>query len=256
MLRLPMVLATFGVLLLAGPTPEPSPKILAVTTEAAMAGQFKVKLFYQLPGAPDSALTRAVTGISAAQAHRLPASILSDSFLFVEPATLGAVVNGQVCVQSKRRGQLSGEVCRSWTYTVLDRPPPPPVIDSVKTDTALVIASGHLYPESKSVTGIAAWTMCMLYQMKDGHAGYRGPRDPECSLYQAGLGPAVTVAQQAVLDAEACTTWAVLTVQANGTTLVVAPLTPCSGAALAQSGVTSGFWRTPNLGEWRLAMGP
>jgi hypothetical protein len=45
-------------------------------------------------------------------------------------------------------------------------------------------------------------------------------------------------------------------VQANGTTLVVAPLTPCGGAALAQSGVTSGLWRTPNLGEWRLAMGP
>jgi hypothetical protein len=234
-----------------------APKVPAVVVKTirVSATAFRIHLIISVTGQPDSILTRATNAgaLGVQISHRLPGTATRDSFTVAMPA-IGATMTGTACAQTKRRSLLSlTEACKTWSYTNVDAPPPPPVIDTVYTDTTRVISRGFLFPESKSAIGLSSWTMCMIYQMGDGHAGYRGPRDPECDLYRTGLGAAVTVAQQAVLDSAACTSWRAVTVQANGTTLVVAPITTCSGVALAQSGVTSGLWRTPNLREWHLA---
>lgn len=243
-MKLPVLLLTACASIVAGaniPANTPSPNNVSVTTGVATGTQFKVLLRYSLPGSPDSVLTR-VAGAGISLAHRLPATVVRDSFLLTRPA-MAQTVSGQACVQSKRRGQLSNEVCRSWSYTEPDQPPPPPVIDSVIVDT--MITQGLLYPESKSAGTSERWTFCMLYRMGNGNVGYVGPRTPECEGYRTALGPDVTAIQQNKLDRDTCTRWTVVPINADNTTLTVTPTNLCSSVAIAQSGSVSGFWVTP-----------
>lgn len=152
------------------PKPEaaapPTPSKVEVMTAPAQAGQFWVKLIYSLPGGPDSVLTRVASGTTSLN-HRLPATRLRDSFLLNEPP-LTQTVTGQGCVQSKRRGQLSSEVCRGWSYTTADQPPPPPILDSVIVDTTLIIARIDAKPDRVSgMAGVLVQQFCPFVQFKD-----------------------------------------------------------------------------------------
>lgn len=97
----------------------------------------KIRLTYQLTGGPDSVFTRVNGG--TVQAHRRAAigpATVADSFTTPRPAP-NATINGLACVQVKRRGLLSVEVCSStpWTYTEPDQQPPPPVVNPPTVDT-------------------------------------------------------------------------------------------------------------------------
>lgn len=115
-----------------------------VAAEASADGpNVKIRVTYQLTGGPDSVFTRVNGG--TVQSHRRPATGLAtvaDSFTTPRPA-IGVTINGLACVQVKRRGLLSAEVCSStpWTYTEPDQDPPPPVVNPPTADTTYLRAT-------------------------------------------------------------------------------------------------------------------
>ena len=133
---------------------QADPRRLRVTTEDTQGSTFWVKLSYQLPGGPDSALTSVQQGSTVLANHRLP-PVTRDSFALPKPA-VGSSYVGQGCVQSKRRGLLSNQVCAGFSFTASDTPPPPPIIDSVIADTAeMPLPSAPLW-EDRFLNGVRA----------------------------------------------------------------------------------------------------
>jgi hypothetical protein len=116
-----------------GSVAQPGPKVTVTTRDAGP--NFWVIIAAQAAGGPDS-LFYSVTQGASVIVRKQPASVVRDSFSLPKPAS---PVTGQGCVQSKRRGQLSNNVCKPWTSPT-EGPPPDPIID-VTVDTT-VIASG------------------------------------------------------------------------------------------------------------------
>lgn len=188
-----------------------APAKVTVTTARAQAGQFWVKLSYQLPGGPDSVITR-VASSQASSVHRLAASRLRDSFLLNEPP-IATTLSGQGCAQSKRRGLLSTEVCRGWSYTTPDQPPPPPVLDSVRADTVVIggrivtqKAPTMLGPNHAVVLPGQTATYCMVFTFGDGSQAVQTEQLPDCSGAIPEGTRTASVAGQAKVD-KLCIQW-------------------------------------------------
>lgn len=183
------------------------PAQLKVTTVVKSPTQYYVGLQYTLPGAPDSVLTSVKQSTTIVASRRKKGS-LAEWYARANPAK-GVTVSGTACVQSKKGTALSAQVCGPWSFKL------PP--DSLR------IMAGFIRPDV--VVSQPTATLCMLYQFGNGRYGYRGPRTPACEGYRMALGPAVTPAQQAVLDSWfGCTTW-------RTTGDPVTPTGPCSGVA-------------------------
>lgn len=209
--------------------PQPAPIKVAARTALVNATSFKIVVTFQLPGNPDSSLTRA-TNAGVGQAHRLPGSAVRDSFVVPVPA-FGSTMSGSVCVQSKRRGLLSAETCAPWSFTMTDSPPPPPVIDSVVTDTLdLVIARLDVKPDALRLQAGQTQQMCGFVIFADGQVAERAVEQGNavCDGFYTGGWPAAqrqpSAAQQAKADA-LCVHWTV-----TGGTVSLEPCDPLRGA--------------------------
>lgn len=62
--------------------------------------------------------------------HARPATARQDTLPF-PVAAVGIERSGSVCIVSVRRALISSPGCASWSYTLEDAPPPPPVVDSI-----------------------------------------------------------------------------------------------------------------------------
>jgi hypothetical protein len=206
----------FALLLLTAPlaaqvTP---PATVTVTTVMKSPTQYFVGLRYTLPGAPDSVLTNVKVGATTTSRRR-PATVLSEWYARTNPPK-GVTHAGTACVQAKKGAAVSVAVCKPWSFVL------PP--DSVR------IMAGFVRPKPAQTGTGSTVTLCMLYRFANNRVGYRGPRTPACDTYRAALGPAVTPAQQAILNGWfGCTTWKAVPA-VYGT---VTPTAACSGVALA-----------------------
>lgn len=144
----------------------PGPRV-TVTTVNTQGPNFWVKIAVTVQGNPDSVLYSVRQGTSTVIASsRRPASVLRDSFSLVKPP-IGGTATGNGCAQAKRRGLLSGVVCRPYSYTTPDAPPPDPVID-VTTDTLVVGLT--ILPRAVTLVanGISRQQWCPIYTMGNG----------------------------------------------------------------------------------------
>jgi hypothetical protein len=182
---------------------QPAPKWLKVSTTRATATTFRIRLSWTAAGTPDSILTRA-TNAGSLSGHRLPGTAVRDSFVVPVPV-LGSTTSGTACVQSKRRGLLSTEVCAPWTFANVDVAPPPPVIDSVRTDTT--VAAFVVKPEVVNLLAGQSQQFCGFVQFGDGQVvPFPNQRTiTTCGGYYTGSWPAAqrqpSAAQVAVVDA-------------------------------------------------------
>ena len=224
-MRLTLLLVA-GLTGLTGAAWEPQPKLDGVTV-TLQSTTLSIRGWFRSPGQPDSNITTlAVTG-GASQRHALLGTVWQDVFTVARPLA-GVTLTGSFCVQSKRVGWGSAApVCRSWSYAepaVL----PPPVVDSVKTDTLIVAV--HILPTGLRPIALQApadTLVCAVYVMGNASVGYRGPRSPACEGYP---GLPISAAGQAKLDRE-CTSWTVRPIDPQGRTLAVVPTEPCAGLA-------------------------
>lgn len=69
-------------------------------------------------------------GTSDSITHARPATARQDTLPF-PVAAVGVERSGTVCVVSVRRALISSPGCASWSYTLEDAPPPPPIVDSI-----------------------------------------------------------------------------------------------------------------------------
>lgn len=179
------------------------------TVRGAVAGTFYAKLSWKYgtsdgKGTVDSVVTSGAVdpGNLQAQQHRLPATVTADSFLFA--STFGAAMTGQVCVKSKRRALESGNVCKAWSYTEPDAPPPPPVIDSTPNTVKVTIAL-----PTQPLDSIGTDQMLRLFpvvKFADGHYARYSQASPEAvtafNLKYTAAQRAITATQQAIADSE------------------------------------------------------
>lgn len=201
-----LTLACVGVVASAPvPLATANPKNLSVFAARATENNIKVVLVYQLPGNPDSALTR-LTQVQPAvnRAHRLPSSILRDSFLLTRPA-IGVTVNGIACVQSKRRGLLSPEICGPWSYTEADVAPPPPILDTIRPDTSsLRIAGLDLKPDNFTLAPGEGTCLCVFTVFGDGQVAMPAGDAAGCAGHYTSSWPSAkrqpSLAQQQISD--------------------------------------------------------
>lgn len=191
-----------------GSASNTEPKRFEVVAEdMPQIGMIRLMLTYALPGGPDSVLTRVTTSTGPGQAHRLAATALRDSFFVARP-TVGTTATGVGCAESKRRGLSSGEVCRAWSKTIADVPPPPPILDSIKADTT--IAGLDLKPDAPlTVLAGGQVQFCAFLIFRGGQVAMRTQDEPGCAGHY-GAFPAslrvLTVDQQRVANRQ-CIRW-------------------------------------------------
>jgi hypothetical protein len=184
--------------------PEPkAPGRVTVTVAPAAAGSIQATVRFTLAGGPDSVFVAWSGGGSGPVEHRL-GPVTRDSQVYAAPAPL-ATSTGQVCVRAARRGLVSVSVCRVWSFTAADVAPPPPAIDTVTVDTALVVTGARIVPRQVTLLARQSLAFCMLFRLGDGAVAVQTEQLPDCAPATAGQ-PAATPRQQAVVDA-LCVLW-------------------------------------------------
>lgn len=145
--------------------PQPPPRNVKAKAEP-VGPNVVITLSYQVGGNPDSVITRVNGGLVAS--HRLRAvspHTTTDAFTTPRPAP-GVTINGLACVQSKKGGQLSQEVCSPtpWSYKEPEVLPPPivnpPVADTIpfaQNEPAGYYPIGAYEFNSVSTTGNPRW---------------------------------------------------------------------------------------------------
>lgn len=227
---------------LTGATPlaeTPAPKV-TVTAVNTPGPNFWVKIAVTVSGNPDSTLYSVKQGTSTVLASsRRPASVVRDSFSLVKPP-IGSTTTGSGCAQTKRRGLVSNIVCKAYSFTTPDAPPPDPVVD-VTTDT-LLIALRMLPRPTSMLTGTAV-PLCMIAVLPSGRAGYRGARSTLCDQQAATLGQVPTATGQRTIDAQCYTVAVVPQAGATGTGPVWTPQLPCQGVGTLSAALVTGLAR-------------
>lgn len=169
---LAILLAGFlGAIVGCGPKPARAGDTgtLAMAVTAFVAGDTITVTTTFRPGADDGKggldgfIVRTGTNAGAPRALvdsvSLPASARSHTVRWIGNPV--GSYGGFACVTARRRTSNSTPTCRSWTATVADVPPPPPIVDSVQVAAA---------PDS-------AWTGPPAGQVAFGYAP-RWPRNP------------------------------------------------------------------------------
>lgn len=135
------------------PPIDTAPRIEATTTPGAITfgRTYRVSWTDDGAGAVDSLIVRDSLAGQPAQEQRIarPTSPAAVTFTWPNPAP-GQTVAGRVTAQTKRRQLASAVTSLAWSYTEVDTPPPPPVIDTslvlsaidIKPDTVVLSAGG------------------------------------------------------------------------------------------------------------------
>lgn len=221
-----LVVAAVAVLA-TGAVAQPLPRLEEVVVERA-GPNVVIRGWWRSTGNPDSAITTLQSAGFTSQRHQLPGTATQDSFTVLRPAA-GVTLTGAFCVQTTKRGWvIPAPVCRAWAYTepsVL----PPPVVDSVKTDTLLVAL--RIVPLDRPIALQAPvdTVFCAVVEFANGSKGYRGPRAPSCSAV-ADVAIPISADGQAWVDRQ-CFSFQTVVQDAQGRTLTLTQPEPCSGVA-------------------------
>lgn len=244
-MKLPRSLWSLVVLAIAAPAAtayesQPDPKVMVTTSDPRAPGpNYWVKIAAQLPGAPDSVFYTVRQGATTILASRWrPTTVVRDSFSLVKPAP-GASTTGNGCAMTRRRGLNSNNICKPYTFTTPDVPPPDPVVD-VTTDTLLVALRILPRPVTMTVGGTAQ-PICLIAKLPSGRAGYRGARTALCDAQALAVGQPPTATGQAKIDATCFSTLVEPVAGATGNPPLVTLTAPCSGTGLLQAPVTVGL---------------
>ena len=108
--------------------------------------------------------------------------------------------SGYACVTARRRTLNSTPTCKSWTATVADVPPPPPIVDSV------TVSALRLLPDAFNLVRGTAFKLCLAAEFPNGGAALWGEHEDsaECRQRLAAAYPtrrALTPAESAYLFA-------------------------------------------------------
>jgi hypothetical protein len=159
---------------------------------------------WQAAGNPTTILTSIVTG-GTTRSHDMIGTATTDTFQLARPGA-GVTLTGNFCVQSRRTGWVSSPtVCGGWTYTEM-QVLPPPILDSIVTDTTLTAL--NLLPDTISVVVGQQVEFCPVLHFVGGAVTLRAAdQTAGCIFYLQGS-LAASAAQQARAE-QVCLTWTV-----------------------------------------------